>query len=104
MTIERRNQILSKDVISTSELAELLGVNRTYASYCMQNIKRNSDRLAKITGETIKGKCHVQDYLDFFGIEKPDRYGKYDGEPLKIRMVESDEKKHFHSVCEYREG
>lgn len=103
MTIERRNQILSKDVISTSELAELLGINETYASYCMGNIKRNSDRLAKITGKTIKGKCHVQDYLDFFGIDKSDRYGKCSTEPLNIRVVESDDVQHRRSVCEYRE-
>lgn len=108
MTPERRNEILSKETITTAELAELLGVNRTYASTCMVNIKQKSDRLARITGETIKGKCHVQDYFDYFGLDaNSERYGKYNDKPVEIRTKHPDDfKKRWEltgsSVCEYR--
>lgn len=104
MTPERRNQILSKDVITTSELGELLDINRTYASNCMLNIKQKSDRLKLITGATIKGKCHVQDYLDYFGIDNTDRYGAYNGTPIEIReTVQEDKQRYRRSVCAYNE-
>lgn len=108
MTPERRNEILSKETITTAELAELLEVNRTYASTCMVNIKLKSDRLAKITGETIKGRCHVQDYLDYFGLDaNAGRYGKFNDKVVDVRVTNPDDfKKHWNvngSVCAYRE-
>ena len=108
MTPERRNEIFSKEVITTADLAELLEINRTYASICMFNIKQNSDRLSKITGETIKGKCHIQDYLDFFSLETvPERYGKYSDKPIEIRTKRPEDfqkRWNLGSVCEYREN
>lgn len=69
MTYERREEILSKEVITTQEVAELMGINVCQASTIVQQIKRRTgDRIG------IKGRLHVQDYLDFFGIVTPDRY------------------------------
>lgn len=102
MTPERRNEILSKDVITTSELAELLDINRTYASNCMLNIKQKSDRLKLITGKTVKGKCHIQDYLDYFGLNKTERYGNYNEKPAEIRVVNPEDTQRYRkSVCLY---
>lgn len=108
MTPERRNEIFSKEVITSAELAELLEINRTYASILMFNIKQRSDRLAKITGETIKGKCHVQDYLEYFGLDMNlERYGKYNDKPIEVRSQRPEDfQKRYNigSVCQYREN
>lgn len=71
MTFERREQIFSKDVITTSELQELMGYpNLPQASKKMGEIKR-------VVGDRLKeqGKLHIEDYLEFFNI-KTDRYVK----------------------------
>lgn len=60
MTYRRREEILSKESIRYTELAELLDVDESTASKKMQEIKRVvGDRL------NIKGRLHVQDYLDW---------------------------------------
>ena len=71
MTYARREEILSKDYITTQELQELLGyANLPSASAKMSEIKRVvGDRLG------VKGKIHVEDYLAYFKI-KTDRYLK----------------------------
>ena len=71
MTYARREEIFSKDYITTSELQELLGIKHsTHASMKMTEIKRVvGDRLG------VKGKIHTEDYLEFFNI-KTDRYKK----------------------------
>ena len=71
MTYARREEIFSKDVITTKELQEILGyTNETDASKKMQEIKRVvGDKLG------IKGKIHTEDYFEFFKI-KTDRYSK----------------------------
>ena len=71
MTYARREEILSKDVITTDELQELLGLsNLPQASSKMSEIKRKvGDRLG------VKGKIHIEDYLEYFNI-KTDRYVK----------------------------
>ena len=71
MTYVRREEIFSKDYITTQELQELLGFkNRSQASAKMNEIKRVvGDRLK------IQGKIHVEDYIEFFNI-KTDRYAK----------------------------
>ena len=71
MTFERREEIFSKDVITTSELQELMGyANLPQASKKMGEIKR-------VVGDRLKeqGKLHIEDYLEFFNI-KTDRYVK----------------------------
>lgn len=71
MTYARREEILSKDVITTDELQELLALsNLPQASSKMSEIKRKvGDRLG------VKGKIHIEDYLEYFNI-KTDRYVK----------------------------
>ena len=71
MTYERREEIFSKEVITTAELGELLGLEMTRASMLMQEIKRNMPCRIR-----IKGRLHVQDYLDYFCIPPSERYYK----------------------------
>jgi hypothetical protein len=71
MTYIKREEIFSKDYITTLELQELLGFSTlSKASAKMQEIKRKvGDRLG------IKGRLHTEDYFLFFDI-KTDRYIK----------------------------
>ena len=71
MTYVRREEIFSKDYITTQELQELLGfTDKSAASKKMMEIKRVvGDRLG------IKGRLHTEDYIEFFNI-KTDRYAK----------------------------
>jgi hypothetical protein len=77
MTYARREEIFSKDYITTQELQEILGYKHlSQASIKMGDIKRAvGDRLG------IKGRVHTEDYLEFFGI-KTDRYSKPQGESV----------------------
>lgn len=68
MTAEQREQIVSKDYLTIADLMELLGMSYSRASEQMRAIKNKSDRLK------ISGKCHIQDYLDFFNLDSS-RYG-----------------------------
>lgn len=63
----RREEIFSKEFITTGELAELLGLDKCTASTVLNNIKRVTDRLG------IKGKIHVQDYIDYYHLPQ-ERY------------------------------
>lgn len=71
MTYARREEILSKDCITTQELQELLGfTSLSQASEIITQIRLTvGDRLR------VKGRIHVEDYLKFFEI-KTDRYIK----------------------------
>lgn len=60
MTYQRREEILSKESIHYTELAELFGVEESTACSKMKEIKRVvGDRLH------ISGRLHIQDYLDW---------------------------------------
>ena len=60
MSYKRREEILSKESIHYTELAELFGIAESTACSKMEEIKRVvGDRL------NIKGRLHVQDYLDW---------------------------------------
>lgn len=69
MTYAKREEMFSKDYLSIEDIQELLGLHYQDAARTMRNIKRRTDRLG------IRGKLHVQDYLDYFQIP-PDRYVK----------------------------
>ena len=69
MTYAKREEMFSKDYLSIGDIQELLGLHYQDAARTMRNIKRRTDRLG------IRGKLHVQDYLDYFKIP-PDRYVK----------------------------
>lgn len=72
MDYKKREEIFSKDYITTQELQELLGFKcKSQASELMQKIKRvKGDRLG------IKGKIHTEDYFAYFGIQPNDRYNQ----------------------------
>ena len=75
MTFVEREEIFSKDYISTKELQKLLGMkNECSASQKMCEIKR-------VVGERlgIKGRIHTEDYFEFFNI-KTERYSKTVGD------------------------
>ena len=69
MTYAMREEIFSKEYLSIEDVQELLGMSYDDAARTKRNIKRRTDRLG------IRGKLHVQDYLDYFQIP-PDRYVK----------------------------
>ena len=69
MTYAMREEIFSKEYLSIEDVQELLGMSYDDAARTIRNIKRRTDRLG------IRGKLHVQDYLDYFQIP-PDRYVK----------------------------
>lgn len=71
MDYKRREEIFSKEFISTRELQEIFDISQlANASTLMKKIKKETgDKLG------IKGKIHINDYFKYFGIET-DRYIK----------------------------
>lgn len=71
MDYKRREEIFSKDYITTHEIQELLGFKTLCeASSMMTKIKyKVGDRLG------IRGRIHTEDYFAYFGIST-DRYVK----------------------------
>ena len=67
LTPELRKEIFSKDYLGIRDMQMLLGCSYWDAAKVIRKIKRTTDRL------TVRGKVHVQDYLDFFKLP-PDRY------------------------------
>lgn len=66
MTYARREEIFSKEVITTSELAELLNLSYSNASTELNGIKRFISSKGGTPRILTSGKLHVQDYLDVF--------------------------------------
>lgn len=69
MTYAEREEIFSKEYLTVEDIQNLLGMGYQDAAKTIRNIKRRTDRLG------IRGKIHVQDYLDYFHI-LTDRYTK----------------------------
>ena len=68
MTYAEREKIFSKETIRTSEIAELYDISLSEASQLVMRIKRTvGDRIG------IKGRLHVQDYLNFFKLNGNDK-------------------------------
>ncbi len=87
MTYQRREEIFSKEAISTPEMAELLGVSLSEASVKIGNMKRKvGDRLG------IKGRIHIQDYLEACRITELERY-------RNIQPDSTDDVKSCRTVC-----
>lgn len=63
MTIEKRNEILSKDYLDINDIMQLLGLSYGDAAEIIRTIKRKTDRLHK------QGKIHVQDYIDYYNLD-----------------------------------
>lgn len=81
MTYAMREEIFSKEYLSIKDMQELLGMKYQDAARIMRNIKRRTDRLG------IRGKIHIQDYLDYFQIP-PDRYVKPEDEVINSLLSE----------------
>ncbi len=73
MTYAEREEIFSKDYLSIADIQSLLGLSYQDAAKTIRNIKRKTDRLG------LRGKIHVQDYLDYFALSA-DRYVRPLGE------------------------
>ncbi len=70
MTYSEREEIMSKDVMSTAELAKLLGCDISTASTTLCNIKDSIESKGKTPRITMRGKLHVQDYCDYYRIKR----------------------------------
>lgn len=90
MTYERREEILSKEVITTKEFAELFGISYHDASLAISAIKRRLDCDGKVVRISTQGKLHVQDYLDCYRIDC-NRYGKKGEQPEEISYERTDD-------------
>lgn len=70
MTYTEREAIFSKEALDRNDIMVLFGVSPNEASKIMMTIKRKTgDRLG------IKGRLHIQDYLDHFRLSH-ERYVK----------------------------
>lgn len=76
MTFKRREEIISKEVIRTSELAELMDCDKSTASDLITEIKEWFKEYGNGPRVTTKGKIHIQDYLDYYNISRRDFYGQ----------------------------
>lgn len=74
MTYAEREEIFSKDYLTIADIQALLGLTYQDAAKTIRNIRRKTDRLG------LRGKIHVQDYLDYFNLSA-DRYVRPMDEP-----------------------
>lgn len=70
MTYSEREEIMSKDVMTTAELAKLLDCNIATASTTLGDIKTFIERNGGKPRITTRGKLHVQDYCDYYRIKR----------------------------------
>ena len=69
LSIDRRNEIFSQEVLSTADIQELLNLpTASQASTFIGQIKMKSNLLDR------KGYVHVMDYFIYFGIDPVGRY------------------------------
>lgn len=68
MTLEDRQRIFCQEYISYHDIALMFDIDEATASTKLQAIKSKGDRLH------IKGKIHIQDFFNYFGITNFDRY------------------------------
>ena len=96
MTYERREEIFSKDAITSAEVAELLSVSPTTANTIIRNIKfKYGDKLG------VSGKVLVDDYLRYFGVPQFDRYGRRvtdKDNDFEVRVRPEDKQRRMFSV------
>ena len=63
MTVQEREQIISKDYLDVCDIQVLLGVPKQTAYKIIRQIRRQTDRLG------LQGKIHIQDYIDYFNLD-----------------------------------
>ena len=97
MTYERREEIFSKDALTSSEVAELLAVSRATANIIINNIRlKYGDRLG------MSGRVLVEDYKRYFGAPERERYNRRmtdaDNDFVERALTKEDKQKHVFSV------
>lgn len=71
MTYAMRESVFSKEVLSIGDIMLVCGMSYQAAAQLIRNVRRKCDRLG------LEGKLHVQDYLDYFGLDgNSERYAK----------------------------
>lgn len=93
LTPETRAAIFAKDVLTIEDLQHLLLMSYQAAAKLMRDIKRKNDRLQ------IQGKLHVQDYLDYFGIDGHGRYGLVVAQDITPNSDQVSSEHIYRSVC-----
>lgn len=66
MTYKEREQIFSKDVMTLTEFAALMDMDKCEASRTMVDIKTYFENIGKKPRIKTRGKLHVQDYIDYY--------------------------------------
>jgi hypothetical protein len=80
MTNAEREQIFSKDVLTTADVQKLFECSRRVAGDIIRNIKLRSNRLEIDGGTKYAGKVHVQDYLDVYHLDR--NSSRYNGREI----------------------
>lgn len=63
MTNEQRAEMFAKDYLTIADVMVLLDLSYGDAAETIRNIRRKTDRLHR------QGKIHVQDYIDYYGLD-----------------------------------
>jgi hypothetical protein len=74
VTYEEREQMFAKDYLSIEDIQKLLGMPYQKAADQIRTIKRKFTFNGKGVRLNIQGKIHVEDYLDYFNIDRRERY------------------------------
>lgn len=103
MTVEEREKIFSKEVLNVTDIAKLFDCSERTAYDIIANIKLRYNRLADKSIRTgFKGKVHVQDYLDCYGLDsRSQRYcgGELGAETPDIPNGDRHRRYFYPSVC-----
>lgn len=74
MTSQERDEIFAKEYLSIDDFQKLFGINDSDASRLMNDFKKKlTVGLGRELRWSVRGKMHVQDYLDAIEV-KTDRY------------------------------
>lgn len=76
MTYQEREAIISKELLDKNDMAKLCGVAPCTALEIIQNIKRKKCRI------DIAGRVHIQDYIEYFGLDMARFVPKRDSEAV----------------------
>lgn len=63
MTIQEREAIISKELLDKTDIAKLCEVSEFTALEIIKRIRAKHDRFK------IAGRVHIQDYIEYFGLD-----------------------------------
>lgn len=75
MTYEEREKIFSKEVLSIKDIMQLFDICQSEASVLLSTMRRWAEANNSLR-VNIKGKIHIQDYLDYFKLSPVGRYDR----------------------------